>query len=57
MVVASEGFDPVLIFIRSLSQHLFGNGIEVVHVAEAEKLRFRVGETPKLKRIYIGPTG
>jgi len=41
MVVASEGFDPTLIFFRSLRQSLFGNGIDAVHVAkEMDDMRF-----------------
>jgi hypothetical protein len=33
-MVASEGFHPLLVVLRSLPQRLFRNGIDVVHVAE-----------------------
>lgn len=33
-MVASEGFDPMLILFGSLLQSRFGNGIDAVHVAE-----------------------
>jgi hypothetical protein len=34
VMVTSEGLHPMLVILRSLPQHLLGNGIDAVHVAE-----------------------
>ena len=33
-MVASEGFYPMLVVLRSLPQRLLGNGVDAVHVAK-----------------------
>jgi hypothetical protein len=33
-MVASEGFHPMLVVLRSLPQRLLGNGVDAVHVAK-----------------------